>query len=82
MMRVLGDCKMTTKILVPARILKIYIEALIGFSHIHSLGILNTTFLFQGYTLGIASGSGKGKQNTHAKDKGGRGEPNLYGSSS
>ena len=53
-----------------ARILKVYKEPLTGVSHVHSLDSLNVTFLFQGYTLGVASGSPKDKQNTYSKSKG------------
>lgn len=40
------------------------------FSHIFSSETLDTTFLFQGCNLGVASGSRENKQNTHGKDRG------------
>ena len=48
----------------PARILKVYIEVLTRFSHIHSPDSLNSTFPFQGCILKKASGNGEGKQYT------------------
>lgn len=41
-----------------------------GFSHIHGAGVLNITSLSQGCDLGGASGSRKGKENAHSKDRG------------
>lgn len=50
-----------------SRILKMYIEALIGFSDVSSPGGLNTTFLLEGCILG-ADGSA-------FQEQGGRWEP-------
>jgi len=38
-------------------------------------GVLTATSPSQGHVLGAASGSGKGKQNPHSKDRGGSKEP-------
>lgn len=54
----------------PTRILKVYREAFTGFSHLSSLGDLHTTSLSQGRTLGTASGSSEGNQNTHFQGQG------------
>ena len=56
----LSSCKMSSSPHTSARILKVYIETVTGFSHVFILGGFNTTFLFQGCTLGAASGGGEG----------------------
>ena len=48
------------------------LQGLPGFSHVPSSDNLNSTCLSQGYILGVASGSEKGKQNTPCRQ--GRGE--------
>ena len=58
---VLCRCRTSRFLHLPAGILKVYIEVLTGFSRVHSLDNLITTFLFQGFILGAASGSGGSK---------------------
>lgn len=60
-----------------ARILKVYIEALTGLSHVDHPDGLKTTFLCQGCVLGAASGNREGKKYTYSKDRGGIGEPPI-----
>ena len=48
---VLGSCKMSKSLHQSTRMLKVYIEALTRFSHIHSPDGLNNTLLFQGCIL-------------------------------
>ena len=56
---VLGGCKLSKSLHPPTRILKVYIEALTGFSHIFSPGGLNNSaFLSQGYILEMAPSVG------------------------
>ena len=54
----------------PTKILKVYKEALTGFSQEYCAGGLNTTSLSQGSVLGPASGRQKGKWNPQSKGKG------------
>lgn len=58
----------------PAGILKVYIDAFPGFSHVSSPGSLHAMFLSQGCILRAASGSRESKQNTNFKDREGSGE--------
>ena len=51
---VLGGHKMSGFLCLPARILKIYTEALTGFSYICGTDELNSMLLFQGYIPGIS----------------------------
>ena len=52
------------------QILKVYKEALkTVLSHVYDTGVFNTTSPSEGYVLGVASGSGKGKWNPHSKDR-------------
>lgn len=55
-----GGLKMSKSLHPPARILKVYIQTLTGFSHIHNPGGLNNTLLSQGYVLETASTVGMG----------------------
>lgn len=64
----LGGRKTSTALHSPTRILKVYIEALTGFSHIYHPESLNTTLLSQGSILRAVSGNKEGKWNTHSKD--------------
>lgn len=48
-------CKTSRSPHPPTRILKVYIVALTGFSHIISPDVLNTTLFFQGYILQMAA---------------------------
>ena len=53
----------------PARCaLRVYKDALTGFSHEFRAGVLNTS-LSQGYVLRAVSGSGKGRWNPHSKNR-------------
>ena len=61
------------------QVLKVYIEALTEFNHIHHLDDLSTTSLYQGYVLGANSGSREGKWNPHSKDRGRGEEPPTIG---
>ena len=63
-----GGCKTRIFPYLPAKILNIYIEALIGFSHICCLDGLITTL---GCVLGTASEGRDGKWDIHSKDRGG-----------
>ena len=56
---VLGGHKTSRSPHPPATILEVYIETLIGFSHVHCPDGLNNTLLFQGHVLEAASGVGK-----------------------
>lgn len=68
-MRLVSDNdKMSRPPHMPARILKVYIGALIGFSHVHHPDDVSTTFLSQDDILGAATGMERDKQNTHSKD--------------
>lgn len=49
---------MSTSLHLPARILKVYIKALSGFSHFFRPYGLNNTLLSQGYVLETAPGAG------------------------
>ena len=55
--------------------LKVYKEALTGFIHVYHAGVFNTTSPSQGYVLGVAAGSGKGKYNPHSQHRGRGKEP-------
>ena len=59
---VLGGCKMSRSLHPPARILKDYIEALPGFSHLFSPDVLNNTLLSQVCVLGTAPNMGKARR--------------------
>ena len=48
---VLGGCKASRSLHLPTRILKVFIEALMGFSHVLHPDGLNNTLLFQGCVL-------------------------------
>lgn len=70
-------CKMNRSLHLPTKILKVYIEALTGLSHVDHPDGLKTTFLCQGCVLGAASGDREGKKYTYSKDRGGIGEPPI-----
>ena len=53
----------------PARIFKVYIEALTGFGHILSPDGLINTMLSRGCVLAKGSNCENSEQNTHSKDK-------------
>lgn len=72
-----ANCKTSSSPHLPARILKVYVEALTRFSHIFSLDGFNSTLLSQGYVLGNGSGCGNSVPNILFKDNGGRGEPSI-----
>lgn len=55
----------------PTRILGVYIEASIGFSHLFSPGGLNNTLLSQDCILENGSHCENGGRNVHSKDRGG-----------
>lgn len=70
---------MSTSLHLPARILKVYIKASSGFSHLfHPYG-LNNTLLSQGYVLETAPGTGNTWKNMHSKDRGGEGASDCLG---
>lgn len=54
----------------PVRLLKVYREALVGFSHIPSAYSLNTTFFFKFVFLKQSLGVGEARER-HSKDRGG-----------
>ena len=70
-MRLFLSDKMSTSPHPPARVLKVYIEALTRFSHVYSPDGLNNTLLSQGCVPREASGRGEGKWKPHSKDGGG-----------
>ena len=55
-----GSCKMSRSLPPPARILGVYIEALVGFSLMYRPDGLNTTSLSQGCVLEMAPAMGTG----------------------
>lgn len=63
------------------QILKVYKEALTGFSHIYHAGVANTTSLSQGHDLGAASGSRRGKSTQFPTQGGGEELPSAQSSS-
>ena len=77
---VLDGRKMSRSPCSPARISKVYIEAVIGFSHVSSTDGLNNTLLSQGCVLENGFDCGNSGRNTHPKDRGGDEEtPNALG---
>lgn len=58
----LGSYKTSRSQHPPARILKVYNEALMGFSHMHHPDGLHTTLLFQGCVLGAGPTVGTGNR--------------------
>ena len=68
---VLGSCKLSrSAYLLPARMLKVYIETLPGFSqHVSCPGGLNNTLLSQSCILESSSHYGNGGQRIHSKDR-------------
>ena len=72
---VLGSCNMSRSLHSPARILKVYTEALTGFSHIFSPDGLNNTLLSQCFILENISHCGNSGQNAYSKDRGGDEQP-------
>lgn len=67
---ILGSCKMSRSLHLPSRILRGYVEAVNGFSHIFSPGGLNNTLLSQGYVLGNSSHCRNNGQSVHSKNRG------------
>ena len=74
---VLGICKMSRSPHPHTRILKVSIEALTGFSQVHSPDGRNNTLFSQGVALENCSHSGNGTQNRHFKNRGGVGESTV-----
>lgn len=66
---VLGSCKINSSLHLPSRILKVFIEALNGLSHIYYPDALNNTLLSQGSVLENSSHSGNGWQIIESKDR-------------
>lgn len=66
---VLGSCKMSRFLHLLHQNLKVYIDALTGYSHAYYLDSLSTTFLSQVCILGAASGNRESKWNI-PKDRG------------
>lgn len=66
-----GSCKMSRSLPSPARILGVYVEALVGFSHMYCPGGLNTTSLSQGCVLEMAPAIGTGGRmyRMHSQDR-------------
>ena len=59
----------------PARILKVYIEALMGFSHTYHPDGLDNAMLSQGYILENSFHCGTGQNNVYSKYRGEGEEP-------
>ena len=59
MMLILGSHKMSRSPPLTTRILKVYIEALMGFSHMYYPDGCSNTLVSQGSVLGAASSAGK-----------------------
>ena len=74
---VLGGCKMSRSPHLPARILKVYIEVLTGFSHEFSPDGLNNILISQGCALEMAPAMGKADK--HPFQGQGRGEEPQIG---
>lgn len=68
---VLDGCKMRRSPYPPARIVKVYREALTGFCHIYCLDGLKNTLLSQGWDLDNGSHCRNCEQNVHSKHRGG-----------
>lgn len=73
---VLGDCKMSRFLHLPARILKVYIDTLMRFSHVFYPDDLNNISLSQGCVLETSSSSSNGGKKVYSKDEG-RGKRSL-----
>ena len=67
---VLGDCEMSRFLHLPARILKVYIDTLMGFSHVSISPSLNNILLSQVYILEKGSPCGNNRQSVLSKDRG------------
>ena len=79
---VLGDCKMSKFLHLPARILKVYIDTLMGFSHIYYPDDLNNISLSQGCVLETSSACSNGGKKVYSNDEGkGKRSLQLPGSS-
>lgn len=74
-MRLVQGGLKTSRSHVPARILKVYMKAISGFSHIFTPDGLNSALLSQGHVLETACLYGNSKQDILLKDWGGREEP-------
>lgn len=61
-------CKMSRST-PPSRILRVYTEAFMGFSHVYHPEGLNNILLSQGCTLENSTHCGKGGQKIHSKDQ-------------
>ena len=68
---VLGSFKTSRSSHLPNRILKVDIEALTGFSHVHCPDGLNSTLLPQGCILENSSSCRNSGWNIYSKDRGG-----------
>ena len=64
----LGGPKTSRYLPLPTRILKVYVETLMGFSHMFHLGDLKT-LLSQDCVLENSSHCGNGGQNVHSKNR-------------
>ena len=60
---------MSKSLNLPSRILKVYIENLIGLSYVYPPDSLSNTFLSGGCVLEKGSNCGNSEQNIHSKDK-------------
>lgn len=65
---VLGSCKVNRSAHLPTRILRAYVEDLMGFSHYTISGLSNIQVI-QGHVLEYSSHCGMSRQNTYSKDK-------------
>ena len=72
---VLGSCETSRSPHLPARMLKVCVEALTGFSHVYCPDGLNNTLISESCDLENGSHCENVEQNVNSKDRGGREEP-------
>ena len=68
---------MSKSLHLPSRILKVYVENLIGLSYVYPPDSLSNTFLSGGCVLEKGSNCGNSEQNIHSKDKDEGEEPSV-----
>ena len=78
---VLSGCKRRRCLLLSTRVLRIYLEPLMEFNHIHSPDGFNNTLLSQAFILENAFHYGNSEQSVYSKDRGEGKEPPIAWSS-
>lgn len=73
----MGGYRTNRSLPLPTRILKVYVEALTGFSLIYHPNGLSNTLPFQACILEISSGYGNGRQDIHSEAMGEGKEPPI-----